>query len=339
MSKRKRVLEAAANVDEDNDQNETQEIPRFSDDRVAKRAKWVNRERVLVLGSRGISHRDRHLMLNMRDMLPHSKAEAKCDPKDPVHTLNEIAEMRNCTKCLFFEGRKKQDLYMWMANIGEGPSVKFLVENMHTMDEMRMTGNCLKGSRPLLSFDPLFDKTPHHQLMKEMLVQMFGTPNFHPKSQPFIDHVMTFTLLDNRIWFRNFQILDEVKGELAEIGPRFALNPIKIFDGPFRGTPLWTSPTFISPFAHRMLIKRAAAGKYKDRIEQKLVKELRQPGIDAYVDNDPAGEVFETIAPEEAKGVMKNVFNRKETGKPRISKRAAKKKKSTAPEMDFEAMD
>lgn len=26
---------------------------------------------------------------------------------------------------------------------------------VHTMDELKMTGNCLKGSRPLLSFDPV----------------------------------------------------------------------------------------------------------------------------------------------------------------------------------------
>ena len=279
-----------------------------------------------MLGSRGISHRDRHLMVNIRDMLPHSKAEAKTDPKDPLHTLNDVAEMRNCTKCLYFEGHKRQDLYMWLVNIGEGPSVKFLLENVHTSEEMRMTGNCLKGSRPLLSFDPLFDKSVQFRLMKELLIQTFGTPNHHPKSQPFVDHVMTFTFLDNRIWFRNFQIIDEAKGELGEVGPRFALNPIKIFEGPFRGNPIWTSPTYVSPFQHRMAIKRAAAGKYKDRIEQKLAQELNQPGGDAYVDNDPAGEVFETVAPEEAKGVMKDVFKRKELpGKKKISKRAAKK--------------
>ena len=51
------------------------------------------------------------------------------DSKDPMVTINEICEIRNCTKCIFFENRKRQDLYMWVSNIPKGPSAKFLVEN------------------------------------------------------------------------------------------------------------------------------------------------------------------------------------------------------------------
>lgn len=50
-----------------------------------------------------------------------------------------------------------------------------------------------------------------------VLFQTFSTPNHHPRSKPFIDHVVTFSIADNRIWFRNFQILQE-NGELVEIG-------------------------------------------------------------------------------------------------------------------------
>ena len=101
-----------------------------------------------------------------------------------------------------------------------------------------MTGNCLKGTRPLLSFDASFETKPHWSLMKELLAQVtgslklnrtrstlkqqcilqtFSTPRNHPKSQPFFDHIFTFTIIQNRIWFRNFQILEE-DGQLAEIG-------------------------------------------------------------------------------------------------------------------------
>lgn len=109
-----------------------------------------------------------------------------------------------------------------------------------------MTGNCLKGSRPLLSFDETFNKHMHYILLKELLTQIFGVPNNHPKSQPFFDHVYTFSIMDNRIWFRNFQILNEAGG-LAEIGPRFVLNPVKIFAGSFTGETLWENPHYISP--------------------------------------------------------------------------------------------
>ena len=40
------------------------------------------------------------------------------------------------------------------------------------MDELRLTGNSLKGSRPFLSFDKAFDELPHLQLLKEMFTQV-----------------------------------------------------------------------------------------------------------------------------------------------------------------------
>ena len=41
----------------------------------------------------------------------------------------QMAEMKNCNKVLYFENRKRADLYLWAANSPEGPSIKFLVEN------------------------------------------------------------------------------------------------------------------------------------------------------------------------------------------------------------------
>lgn len=37
-------------------------------------------------------------------------------------------------------------------------------------------------------------------------MQIFSTPCYHPKSKPFIDHILSFSIEDNRIWFRNFQV-------------------------------------------------------------------------------------------------------------------------------------
>lgn len=53
----------------------------------------------------------------------------------------QIAEMKNCNKCIYFENRKKKDLYMWVANVPSGPSVKFLVLNGETKEHMRHTGH------------------------------------------------------------------------------------------------------------------------------------------------------------------------------------------------------
>lgn len=127
--------------------------------------------------------------------------------------------------------------YFLIPDVGRGPSAKFQVENVHTAAELKMTGNCLKASRPFLSFDMAFaDKDkPHLQLLKELFIQTFGIAKGHPKSQPFFDRVYTFSLIDDKIWFRHYQILPDEDGSLAEIGPRFVLNPIKIFAASFSG--------------------------------------------------------------------------------------------------------
>jgi hypothetical protein len=39
-----------------------------------------------------------------------------------------------------------------------------------------------------------------------MFTDMFGTPRGHPKSKPFIDRVMSFHLVDGKIWVRNYQV-------------------------------------------------------------------------------------------------------------------------------------
>ncbi|CAM9494859.1 unnamed protein product [Sphacelaria rigidula] len=58
------------------------------------------------------------------------------------------------------------------------------------MDELKLTGNCMLGSRPLLNFDIKFDQTPHWRVMKGILMDIFNTPRGHPKSKPFIDRIM-----------------------------------------------------------------------------------------------------------------------------------------------------
>ncbi|XP_071322324.1 ribosome biogenesis protein BRX1 homolog [Trachinotus anak] len=279
--------------------------------------KWTNKERVLIFSSRGINFRTRHLMQDLRTIMPHSKADTKMDRKDKLFVVNEVCEIKNCNKCLFFEAKKKQDLYMWISNCPHGPSAKFLVQNIHTLAELKMTGNCLKGSRPLLSFDPKFDKEPQYALLKELFIQTFSTPRYHPKSQPFVDHVFTFTIADNRIWFRNYQIIEE-DASLVEIGPRFVLNLIKIFQGSFGGPTLYENPGFQSPNMHRREIRLAAAAKVR---EKQMVKEMQKmKKTDTKVDlvRDVTADVFLTPAEE------KPVHIQTEAPEPKVSRKKQK---------------
>jgi ribosome biogenesis protein BRX1 len=232
-------------------------------------------------------------MNDIKMLLPHHRAEPKMERWKTLSILDEIGENRHCNKAILFEGRRKMDLYMFMGNLKEGPTAKFLIENISTMGELKLTGNCLKGARPLLSFDDNFSTVPYLMLIRELLTQTFGVPNYHPKSQPFVDRVYTFTFLDNRIWFRNFQVLSE-DGALAEIGPRFVLNPIKIFEGSFSGNPLWENPSYQSPAKYRQALKKKAKYQYLNRIDQKNAKEMTEPMVQH--DFDKYEDVFDKDA-------------------------------------------
>jgi len=262
-------------------------------------SRYINKQRCLVFGTRGLNHRSRHLMEDLRDILPHSKKDVKFDAKSKLAEVNEICEMRNCNSTIFLEGRKRKDLYMWMAKTPNGPSVKFLVQNIHTLAEVKLTGNSLKGSRPLLVFDPAFESAPHWTLIKEMMMQTFGSPKGHPKVKPFVDHVISFFIADNRIWFRNYQIVLEdedkkaIEPMMVEIGPRFVLNPIRIFQNSFSGATLWENPDYVSPNDLRARQKLLTASKFAARQQSKKARGDYETQVAEEAPKDQLAEVFE----------------------------------------------
>lgn len=143
------------------------------------------------------------------------------------------------------------------------------------MEELHFRGNCLKGSRPILSFDSTFDNAPHLRLLKELFTHIFGVPKGARKAKPFIDHVMAFTLADGKVWIRNYEVKETEPGKIStkepekgkeapklksksekgretelgleEIGPRFVLTPIVIQEGSFGGPIIYENKEFVSP--------------------------------------------------------------------------------------------
>ena len=258
---------------------------------------YTNKQRVLVFSSRGPTAQFRHLLDDVRNMLPHHKKEVKLDARENLQCINEICEIKSCNSSLFFEYRKHKDLFLWVSKTPQGPSAKFHVFNVHTIDEMKLTGNCLKGSRAVLSFDAAFDDTPHLKLLKEMFTQIFGTPMGHPKSKPFVDHVIAFHWYDGAIFFRHYQVLNQNEQQftrdddidkliLIEIGPRFSLVPIKAFEGSMGGETLWQNAAYIAPSKRRSRryadfhSKREEKAARKGRHE-KIITEGRDP--DSYL--------------------------------------------------------
>lgn len=366
--KRQRDLEEQApteQVDSPNDESEDDDGPVIEDDdatssedegdapkptpqpviqsSIKSDGRYNNKQRLLLLSSRGVTARYRHLLEDLRTMIPHSKKESKLDVGKNYSggitgggygaAVNEIAEVRGCHTVLFLECRKRgQDGYMWLGRtshanssfegIGEGaataggkhlmitggPSVKFHITNIHTMDELKMTGNCMKGSRPVLSFDKSFDHIDHLKLIKHLFIDVFGTPRGHPKSKPFVDRVMAFYYADGKIWVRNYQILEEAAAtakeahsqkkmtghshstSLIEIGPRFVLNPIRIFRGSFGGQTLYVNNEFVNPNVARAMEKKTQGEKYVRRKGAQKKRKLKDESI--VVPLDPLADVF-----------------------------------------------
>ena len=249
---------------------------------------FMNKQRTLLISSRGVNFRHRHLIQDLNSLLPHSRKEPKLDTKKDLGQLNEIAELYNCNNILFFEARKHQDLYLWLSKPPNGPTIKFYVQNLHTMDELNFTGNCLKGSRPVLSFDHRFETSPHYKLIKELLIQNFGVPPNARKSKPFIDHVMSFSIVDDKIWVRTYEVSNSARNKseyeeeeqedlsLVEIGPRFVMTVILILEGSFGGPKIYENKQYVSPNVVRAQQKQQAAEEAKARSEAAVERKIRR---------------------------------------------------------------
>lgn len=255
----------------------------------AEKTKHINRQRLLVISSRGVTFRHRHLIQDLLQLLPHARKEPKFDSKKNLYQLNEVAELYNCNNIFFFEARKHQDLYLWMSKPPNGPTLKFHIQNLHTLDELNFTGNCLKGSRPILSFDKSFELDDHSKLLKELFTHNFGVPPNARKSKPFVDHVMTFSIVDNKIWIRNFQINETVENKesddndfnvedlsLIEIGPRLVLTLITILEGSFGGPKIYENKEYVSPNFVRAQLKQKSAEQARERSKAALDRKVRR---------------------------------------------------------------
>jgi len=260
--------------------------------------RWRNKQRTLVFASRGVTSRFRHLMEDLRKLLPHHKTEPKFEKEQSLSMINEVCELKSCNNVIYFEARKKEHLFMYLGRVPSGPTIKFQVLNIHTTAEVRLAGNCLLGSRPLLYFDKPFSELAELQLMRSMLTQAFGTPRNHPKSKPFHDHVMAFYWMDGKVWFRHYQVAPETPvshddpehQELTEIGPRFVLDPIRILSGSFHGQTLYKNPQYMSPTELRVHAKQLLRSPYAQKLKDKADRKARvEAGV---LPEDPTEDTF-----------------------------------------------
>jgi len=143
--------------------------------------------------------------------------------------------------------------------------------------------------------------------VRALLAATFGTPLGHPKSKPFFDHVLSFALVDGRVWVRHYQIAESEDGakraeiaaaaragddltSLVEIGPRLVLQPIRLFAGAFGGVTLYGNHAYTSPNAQRSAAKAKLGQKYADK---KAAQDARAEHLEgAELARDPVESVF-----------------------------------------------
>ena len=77
---------------------------------------------------------------------------------------------------------------------------------------------------------------------------------------------------------------------MIEIGPRFVLNPIRIFRGSFGGQSLYVNEDFVNPNVERALKKKEEGEKYVRRKGAQRKRKKRDEDI--VVPTDPLDDVF-----------------------------------------------
>lgn len=236
-------------------------------------------KKTLLFTSRGVGSRERHLLLDLLSLIPHTKKETKFDTKKEIDFINEMLEVEDAENAIFLECRKRGvDSYLWLNDTVNGPSAKFHLVNFQTIQELNTIGNCSKDSRALLSFEKEFDTDPQNIVMKNLFIRTFGTPSSHKKISNFYDHLFHFSLADKHVWIRSYQITKNEKEEifLIEIGPRLVLEPIKIFEESFSGKVIWSNQDYVSPSQKRSNLKKK---NYAEKIHNKIRKENKISAI------------------------------------------------------------
>lgn len=258
------------------------------------------RNRILCLTSRGVSHRQRHLLSDLCSLLPHTHRDTKLDTKsnnDYNASLNALADLHSCNYIFFLEARKHaQDLYLWLAGAPNGPTVKFSVSNVHTMAEVGFEGNVLRGGRGVVVFDKSFDgaftNTGGNEvrgLVRELLKGVFCVPSRGVRGvKPFVDRVIGVYGLDGKVWIRVYEIREDEASpgngtKLLEVGPRMVLNPITVLEGSFGGPVIYSNKEFVSGNQVRRERLQEKAGRYKERQgrREEAVMKRKSLGLDS----------------------------------------------------------
>ena len=198
-------------------------------------------ERTLLLCTRGVKARHRHLLRDLLQLLPHGKLGSKLPTDDGLSGVLELCEDGGCGSALLLDARDPRRLFLWAANCPDGPSAMFQVVNTHTVAELKFDARRVSGARNVLVFDPAFNESSEMRVLKALLTSAFAVPGDAAATTSGAPlparHSVSFAWLDGRVWMRVYRIETNPAGNLdvAEIGPRLVLLPTRIIASGFGG--------------------------------------------------------------------------------------------------------
>jgi hypothetical protein len=178
------------------------------------------------------------LIKDLNRIAPHSKIKKIMGGENIFDFLKFIRKKKQMFSFFFFEKKKKKHIdYLWISKFPDEPLIQMEIYDVKSLQKLHFLGNCCCWSTPLISFDKFFKKKPHLNIIKKIVISFFSSKKNDNRTEPFIDHVISLCYLNNKIWFRVYQIRFSKKknqknftiDQFIEIGPRLVLNIRKIW--------------------------------------------------------------------------------------------------------------
>lgn len=179
----------------------------------------------VILSTRGATAKIRHLMKDISKLVKVEE-EQKWDMGKDYGELKNLIEINECDSMLFFRStRRSDDLWVGVLN---GMSVLFRMHNVFTVKDCNFPVNSFRDCGYVLMFSKEFDEIEHLRCAKNVIDHVF-------QSNEIKDKALCFFYLDGFIWVRCYKI----GKKLEEIGPRFVLEVLKVFEKCFEGKVLY----------------------------------------------------------------------------------------------------
>ncbi|XP_015610186.1 ribosome production factor 2 homolog [Cephus cinctus] len=154
-------------------------------------------------------------------------------PFEDVTRIEQFCQKLNSPLFMFASHNKKRPHNLVMGRVFEHTlldMVEFGVENYKSLKEFKV-GKISTGTKPILIFNgEVFENNHEFGRIRNLLVDMFQREVVGKVRLQGLEHVLSFTAVDNKILLRSYRIQLKKSGtripriELEEIGPRMDLE-------------------------------------------------------------------------------------------------------------------